>query len=122
MQRFREFRVHGFNTCKVNNVCSVLYNIHCLWTFKVQNDQYIFFDILLSENPIFKIFEPGLHPCALTKQPFVAALGIGNTVAYQGVASPQSLKMLLIFLCSELLQNNKKWPGTVYSRQYYSNN
>lgn len=73
-------------------------------------------------NPIFKIFEPGLHLCASTKQPFVTSLGIGNTVAYRGVAFPQSLTMLFIFLCSELLQNNKKWPGTVYSRQYYSNN
>lgn len=73
-------------------------------------------------NPIFKIFEPGLHLCASTKQPFVAALGIGNPVAYRGVDPPQSLTMLFIFLCSELLQNNKKWPGTVYSRQYYSNN
>lgn len=76
----------------------------------------------MSANPIFKIFEPGLHLCASTKQPFVTALGIGNTVAYRGVTSPQSLTLLLVFLRSELLQNNKKWPGTVYSRQYYSNN
>lgn len=28
----------------------------------------------------------------------------------------------LAFLCSELLQNNSEWPGTVYYKQYYSNN
>lgn len=66
-----------------------------------------FFDILMPANPIFKKFEPGLHLCVSTKQPFLAALGIGNTVAYRGVAPPQSLTMLLIFLCSELLQNTR---------------
>lgn len=44
-----------------------------------------FFDILMPANPIFKIFEPGLHLCASTKQPFVAAIGIGNPVINNAV-------------------------------------
>lgn len=36
MQKFVELKVRRFNSCKINNKCSLLYNMHCIWTLNIK--------------------------------------------------------------------------------------